>query len=283
MLTPEQTAHVLRLLGSPVVSSQTAEGGFSPATRERVVLEDGRRAFVKAATGPMTSAWLRDEWRIYGAVEAPFIPRVLAWDPTVAVLILEDLGDCERAPPWTSDAISAVLRSLDALAGLEPPAALTPITPDGWDGWAKTASDPGRLAPFGVECGWLDRALPALVRAEAAVRLGGESVVHLDLRGDNLFLRDGWAVIVDWNWAGIGNPLLDRAFWAPSLQLDGGPAPESIVGDQPELAAVVSGFFAWRTPEPVELASQRIRDFQLAQLEVALPWAARALGLPAPF
>ena len=31
-------------------------------------------------------------------------------------------------------------------------------------------------------------------------------------------------MLVDWNWAGLGNPLVDLAFWLPSLFMEGGPA-----------------------------------------------------------
>ena len=119
-----------------------------------------------------------------------------------------------------------------------------------------------------------------MARAEAAAPLTGDSLLHLDVRGDNLFLRDGRAILVDWNWAERGNAAVDRAFWAPSLQLDGGPAPERVVGHEPELAAAIAGFLAEQAAKPVELATPAIRAFQRAQLRCALPWAARALGLP---
>jgi hypothetical protein len=49
---------------------------------------------------------------------------------------------------------------------------------------------------------------------------------------------------------------------------------------QPHLAAVISGYFAARAGLPVEQASPEIRALQRAQLQVALAWAVRALGLP---
>ena len=39
---------VERALGSPVVRAASQPGGFSPGSADRVVLADGRRAFVKA-------------------------------------------------------------------------------------------------------------------------------------------------------------------------------------------------------------------------------------------
>ena len=78
------------------------------------------------------------------------------------------------------------------------------------------------------------------------------------------------------------------AFWLPSLHAEGGPAPEAILTGQPEIAAVVSGFFAsyaskpWTESQLDEPEARRLRAMQLSQLRTALPWAAHELGLPPP-
>ena len=64
--------------------------------------------------------------------------------------------------------------------------------------------------------------------------------------------------------------------------MEGGPAPARIVDDEPELGAVISGFFAQRAPMPEIPTAPRVRRIQKAQLRVALPWAAKMLGLPPP-
>ena len=46
-------ASVEDALGSPVVSADSQPGGFSPGSADRVVLADGRRAFVKAVGTPI--------------------------------------------------------------------------------------------------------------------------------------------------------------------------------------------------------------------------------------
>jgi len=80
----------------------------------------------------------------------------------------------------------------------------------------------------------------------------------------------------------IGNPLLDVAFWLPSLQAEGGPRPEAILPDASELAAWVAGFFCSGAGEPAIPEAPHVRPLQLMQSRTALPWAARALGLPPP-
>jgi hypothetical protein len=44
----------------------------------------------------------------------------------------------------------------------------------------------------------------------------------------------------------------------------------------------VAGFFAARAGLPAPEGAPTVREFQLRQLEVALPWAARELGQAPP-
>jgi hypothetical protein len=52
--------------------------------------------------------------------------------------------------------------------------------------------------------------------------------------------------------------------------------------DQPALAALLAGYWAWRAGKPAPAPGSRVRDIQRTQLTTALPWAARALGLTPP-
>jgi hypothetical protein len=90
-------------------------------------------------------------------------------------------------------------------------------------------------------------------------------------------------VFVDWNLACVGHSAFDIAFWLPSLALEDGPQPEELARDWPDVnafAATVAGFFAARAGRPRPPGAPAVRAFQLAQLEVALPWATRVLELP---
>ncbi|OLE18854.1 MAG: hypothetical protein AUG88_02720 [Actinobacteria bacterium 13_1_20CM_4_68_12] len=112
--------------------------------------------------------------------------------------------------------------------------------------------------------------------------LEGEAFLHLDVRSDNLCLKEGRAVLVDWNFAHVGNPLLDIVGWLPSLRLEGGPDPWELVPDSQGLAALLAGYFASRAGLPTPATAPRVREFQRRQAEIALPWAARELGFPPP-
>jgi Ser/Thr protein kinase RdoA (MazF antagonist) len=113
--------------------------------------------------------------------------------------------------------------------------------------------------------------------------LDGPSLVHLDVRSDNVGFAGDRAVIVDWNWAHRGNPTVDIAVWLPSLHAEGGPAPETVLPDETELAAMISGFWASRAVPPAGGmgAVSPLRRLQRELLATALSWAIRSLALPA--
>jgi hypothetical protein len=151
-------------------------------------------------------------------------------------------------------------------------------------GWAEVARDPEPFLGLGL-CSrrWLEDALPVLLDAADHQLLEGDALCHLDVRSDNLCFREaGEAVLIDWDCAGIGNPEFDLAFWLPSLQLEGGPPPSAVADCTPGVIAIVAGFFASQAGLPNISLAPRVRDIQIKQLKVALPWAAGSLGLVGP-
>jgi hypothetical protein len=285
---PVNEAAVAEVLGAPIVARRRATGGYTPAERWVVDLADGRSAFVKAAVNDLTAMWLRKEYRMYADLRAPFMAELLGWadEDGLPILALEDLSGCAWPPPWSEERIGAVLAALEQVTATPPPSWLTQSSEAGWiaDGWARVAADPAPLLGTGaVSSAWLDEALPVLLQVAGPEVIAGDQLCHFDVRSDNLCFRaDGSAVLVDWNLAEIGSAKLDVAFWLPSLALEGGPPPESVLPDAAAEAAVVAGFFASRCGLPVIPDAPTVRDFQKRQLTTALPWACRALGLPIP-
>jgi aminoglycoside phosphotransferase (APT) family kinase protein len=213
------------------------------------------------------------------------MPHLLGWeDGELPLLVLEDLSDATWPPPWSAAAVEAVLRTLDEVAATDPPTGLGRLADDPPWSWRDVARDSAPFLGLGLcSDAWLDEALPALLQASDPSRLEGDALLHGDARSDNLCLRDGRAVLVDWNWACVGNPAFDVAFWLPSLRLERGPEPDEVVRVCPAaapLAPIVAGFFAATAGLPPPAGAPGVRSFQLAQLEVALPWAVRVLGLP---
>ena len=267
------------LKGQPVVG-----GGYAENTADwRVELDDGRSVFVKQALDALAAGWLRAEHRVYAAVSAPFMPKLEGWqDGDRPLLVLEDLGDAHWPPPWRDGDVDAVFAALEAVAATPPPAGVPALEErrDSLNGWELVAEDPEPLLSTGL-CSrkWLDSALPALREAAAGCDLDGDALVHFDVRSDNLCFRDGRVLLVDWNFACAGNALIDVVGWLPSLRLEGGPEPWAILSDSGGLAALLAGYFASRAGLPAPSTAPRVRPFQLAQAQVALPWAARELDL----
>ena len=284
----ELPQHVTGALPAEPVSARRIRRGFAANNAKWIVaLAGGGSAFVKAATDEMSARFLRDEHVLYSTLRAPFMPRVLGWhgDGELPVLVLEDLSDAEWPPPWTETAVAAVLRTLEQVAATLPPDHLPQVEDDeGWvAGWDVVARDPAPFLSLELaSAAWLEHHLDALQIAAHAAPLGGDALLHLDVRSDNLCIRENRAVLVDWNLAGRGNPLLDVAFWLPSLRFEGGPEPDELCPAAAPFAASVAGFFACRAGRPPPPTAPTVRQIQLDQLRVALPWAARALDLPPP-
>jgi hypothetical protein len=284
-MTVATDARIEEIVGVRPVARRRAERGYTPAERWIMELADGRSVFVKAATNDLTAGWLRNEHRIYEALRAPFMPKLMGWEGGERpILVLEDLSDAQWPPPWTDDRVASVLLMLEAVAGTPPPAWLPAASSSGFleRGWRSVEDDPGPLLSTGfVSQDWLERALPSLAKAAATCQLDGPNLLHLDVRSDNICFRaDGSAVLVDWNLAVVGNPPIDIAFWLPSLASEGGPQPDAVLPDAAPEAAFVSGFFAARAGQPRIPGAPAIRPLQFEQLRHALPWACRELGLP---
>lgn len=289
-MKPEVVARAEALLGGEAAAWTRVENRIaSPNERWLVRLGDGRSAFAKSGFDEQSAGWIRDEHRVYAAVEGSFMPRLLGFeDGGRPVLVIEDLSAATWPPPWTPELVAAAKRALAELAATAPPVGLPRLEADRErlaDGWERVAADPEPFLSLGLcSPAWLAAALPALREATAAAPLAGEALLHVDVRSDNLCLRGGRVLLVDWNQAAVGNPLADAVFFAPSLAMEGGPPPEQLVapGAAPELVALIAGFFACRAGLPAPDWGPHLRPLQRGQLEVALPWAVRELSLLAP-
>jgi len=273
----------------PIEALAPVHRGYTNNERFIVRFADGTSAFVKAAVNDETAEWLRREHRMYECLAGQGItPGLLAWiGGARPVLVLEDLTDGWWPPPWRDGDgdVDAVVSALGRLADVDPPGHLTPLV-DGeqpGEGWSLVLADPSPFLSLGLYgADWLERVGPVLREAAVAAPLAGRSLLHLDVRSDNLCLREGAALLFDWNLACLGNPQLDVAFWLPSLAMETGRRPEYVMADcPPELAAYVAGFFACRAGQPVIPHAPMVRAVQLDQLRTSLPWALRTLGIDA--
>jgi hypothetical protein len=277
---------VARVAGVGVRSLRRIKGGgYAASFRAIAELDDGRSVFVKAGTEEITSSFLRDEQRVYADLRGSFMPDLIGMDTEdPPLLVLEDLSRGRWPPPWDAPSIEAVRDSLAAVSASPAPGWLPPITDESdalLGGWAEVESDPAPFLSLGLcTADWLTQSLPVLREAAESAPIAGDALLHLDVRSDNICLAERGAVLVDWNWAHVGNPALDLAFWLPSLAAEGGPPPDELLPDAGQFAAAVAGFFASRSGLPAPSTAPTVRTVQLVQLSVALPWAIRALQLP---
>jgi len=286
---PAMHARIEEVVGARVTRLEHVQGrGYTHAGRHRAFLADGRTVFVKSAVDDLSAGWLRTEIAVYTALRGSFLPEFHGWaeHDGLPLIVLEDLGDAHWPPPWREGDVDSVKRALADIAATAPPAGLERVPRDTLAfEWREVERDPEPFLSLGV-CtrAWLDEHLPALREAAERAPFDGGELLHLDVRSDNIALRNGGAVLVDWNWACAGNALLDVVAWAPSLHLEGGPRPEDVVDGEgvAEFASALSGFFAARAGLPPPETAPRVRAGQRRQLAIALPWASRALGLPGP-
>ncbi len=282
-LSTDQRHRISKLIGKPIESYRCVQGGYTPALR-LLCKTANASFFVKVGATQLTSKFIRREISVYNRVSGAFMPKLIAYDDSEnePVLIIEDLSAYDWTPSWDERKIKLALAQIEAMhqttAQIEPYAEILPAREHNWQ---EVAADPKPFLSLGIaNAEWLTAALPILIANEERCTSRGDALCHWDLRSDNMCFTESRAIFVDWNLACLSNPKLDLGFWLPSLEYEGGPKPETILPKEPEIAAWVSGFFASRAGLPGISDAPRVRLVQRQQLETALPWAVRELGLP---
>lgn len=278
-------ARVAAIVGQPVVAIDDIDGagGYTPALRRIATLADGSTVFVKAAVNELTAGWLAKERHSYESLgPRPFLPRYVGCDG--GVLVLEDLRRGYWPPPWREGDVDRVVDGLAALAAQAPPADADDLDAAArgmLTRWSSVAESPEAFLALGL-CTreWFDRSIDTIVEAEADGTLDGDSLVHFDMRSDNLCLVDDRLVVVDWNGTARGRADFDLHCLAQSVHAEGGPPPEVLVPNaDPSLVAMLTGYFAFYAPQAPIPDAPRVRQIQLVQLRVCLPWMTRLLRL----
>jgi aminoglycoside phosphotransferase (APT) family kinase protein len=290
-------------LGRTVTMAFSQAGGFSPALASRLTLDDGTGAFVKAIApdevsgAPGGQEIYRREARIAGALpNAVPAPRLLAsMEPDGwVVLIFEEIVGSPPALPWQPAELSRVLDAMATLASLLTPSPIPapPATvPGGLNGWASLCADPSSLDELPGLDAWVRTNVELLseVASTSDSAHQGSTLLHTDIRADNVLLTAEGVVFVDWPHAKIGAPWVDLVYFLPSVAMQGGGDPQMLFWDHPlghraDLRAVcsvlagVAGFFiygATREPPP---GLPTLRRFQLAQGIEALSWLRRMMA-----
>lgn len=285
-------------LGTKVVGATTQPGGMSPGAAARLELAGGQRAFVKAVgsePNPYSPGMHRREAEVAAGLpaEAP-APRLLFAhdDGNWVALVFEDVEGHEPAVPWRPEELERVLAALTDLAEALTPAPVPAPTAaeylaELFGGWSQLAQQGGAE---GLDL-WAAARLDELARLEAgwAEASAGETLLHADVRSDNVLLTEERVVFVDWPHACLGAAWLDLAGFLPSLAMQGGPRPWEVFEAHPlgrdaprervlSLIAAFAGFFVQRSTLPPPPGLATLREFQRAQGVEALAWLRRSLG-----
>jgi hypothetical protein len=273
-------------------------GGFSPGAT--TVLDcPGGTIFVKAVgTGlnPESPDLHRREAVVSASLPAaPELPRFLDVYDDGDWVALAFVAVDGRPPlhPWEERELQDAVRALDALQHSLTPNPVPEAEPASdrlallLGGWAELAAMP---APPGGLDEWSGRHLDRLAALESGWpdAIAGPTLLHCDVRSDNLLVVRNGVVFVDWPHACVGAAVFDLVAWAPSVVLEGGPAPEELLAlsaraavDHDVLAVLVaafSGFLVCHSLRPPPPGLPTLRAFQAAQGAVALDWLRRLTG-----
>lgn len=282
--------------GGAPASTRDLAGGFSPGAT--TVLDCPRGAIFVKAVGADLNPESPDFHRREAVVSASLplgseFPRLLDVydDGDWVALAFEAVDGRPPAHPWDEVELRAAVRALDALHERLTPNPVPGAPPAGerlqhmFGGWAELAAS-GPL-PSGLD-EWSGRNLDRLAELESGWphAVAGPTLLHCDVRSDNLLVTNGGVAFVDWPHACVGAPVFDLVAWAPSVVVEGGPAPEELLAlslsasavDPAVLAVLVaafSGFLVEHSLRPPPPGLPTLRSFQAAQGEVAVAWLRR--------
>jgi hypothetical protein len=240
------------------------------------------------------------------------------------LLLFEDVDGAMPAQPWQPAELARVLAAMTDLAAALTPAplpapAVADRLGDSFTGWRRLAAerDPSRARPGGASWArgnqaggnqaggnqagaspeqpaldpWARAHLDGLAGLESgwADAARGASLVHSDLRADNILLTAQRVVFVDWPWACQAAPWLDLVLMLPSVALAGGPPPGEILAAHPvsrdadpaavtAVVAALAGYLVYQSRQPDPPGIPALRAFQAAQGAVALDWVRARTG-----
>lgn len=298
---------IARLAGADVVSETSATSGFSPGYVALLGLGNGTQVFVKAvspAQNPQSPELARREIAVAAALPPQVCAPHLWWHDDDGEWVLLGFQPIDgRAPemPWRTEDLTRALGALTDLAEVGTPS--PPGLPSMADematiavGWALLEADgaavDAAVAAVGADGDWMRSRLERNIELAAAAPAAsvGPTLVHGDLRGDNIMLApapDNRVWLIDWPHAARdGARWWDLLGMLPSVAMQQGGDPKEVfwahpnaTGADPDavraVLAGVTGYFIQAAVQPPPPGLPNIRAFQLAQGAAALDWLRR--------
>ncbi|WP_327255439.1 phosphotransferase family protein [Streptomyces sp. NBC_01244] len=286
-------------LGSRVADVVACTGGFTPGVASRLLLDDGRRVFLKGMNSDHPFApQYADEIAVTSVLPAGVGPGVVWWAAPEESggwwwLCLEDIpGAVPVLAPGSADTV-AVLAAVEEAGKLLTPSPLDGAKPIAdligrWlTGWSFLAGQvPSDLDP------WAARHLGTLAAIEQDWQQAaeGNTLLHWDLRPDNMLRREnGRVVIIDWSYQNQGAGWIDPAVLVPHLIMDGHSPAEAAAAvghlPQPEdpqvltaFAAGLGGYWEKSSRRPAPPGVPFLRAHQVRAAEAARAWLRHRTG-----
>lgn len=284
-LPPTVRRGIEQRIGTDVVEADSQDGGFTPGFAAVLTGVDGSRHFVKAAATiaqrPFADSYREEARKLRLLPDAIPAPRLLWAEEIDGWFVLATEYVEARAPhrPWTDEDLAAATVLTQQVADL-----LTPAPP--------LDSAVEEFATWPAYWDLVDHPRAAELQALAARYaevVAGDTVVHSDVRDDNILIRpDGSALLCDWNWPVAG------AAWLDSLMLLVGPRGdgldvEAVLANHPLLhdvpaeeidimLALLLGYFAHHANQPVPASSPFVRRAQAWQRDVVDDWISERRG-----
>ncbi|MEV6427232.1 phosphotransferase [Nocardia sp. NPDC051463] len=283
-------------LGGRVVSAVNQRGGFSHGMAAVLVLADGQRAFGKAVR---TGDGLAEAYRAEAAaaqglskvVPTPAVLFTVERDGWFVVVFEAVTGHHPRLD--RPDELHSVLAQLERMAEILTPSPLPDVPSVSlvygpklrcWSGFAEQGP-PQDLAP------WAFRNLDRLAELEPRWPdwAAGETLLHTDLRPDNLLVTaDGAVTVVDWAWPCRGAAWVDLALLAPAISA-AGVDPDPILAQQPatrdldpvavdSILCAIAGYWSAQSRLTGPPRSPGLRAYQARAAQTSLSWLKSRIG-----
>ncbi|MEO3863696.1 aminoglycoside phosphotransferase family protein [Acrocarpospora sp. B8E8] len=280
-----------------VSTAEVQSGGFTPGVAVRLATIQCR-AFVKAVPADHE---LAPKYRAEAAVAAR-LPHTtpapqLRWTGDLdgwVVLVFDNIaGRHPDLSPDSPDVPVAVAGVASLAATLTPGPVDAPVAPIArgglLHGWGELLRDGAGDRPVAGLGPWERDRLPLLAELERAwvPRAAGPSLVHGDIRPDNLLIRDedGALMVIDWAQPSIGAPWQDVVDLIPHMimaghepraaekALIGVPAWEELPAEVvTSYAAAYAGYWTRMSRQPSPPGVPNLRAYQARAARAALAW-----------
>ncbi len=292
-------------LGAKVINTETQLGGFSPGVATRLHTVDNRWVFLKAIgteLNPTSVNFHRQEIKVNAVLPDNSLAPKLLWsyddadDTEWVVLLFDNIDGSNPKTPWSDNDLQRVMKAMSQLSEqLTSPTISYPI-PSAKDhfasrihGWQRIKT--GKSINIEQLDDWSKHHLDALceLEKEAPKAVEGQTLLHFDIRADNIVMTDDAVWFVDWPHASIGAAWVDVVLFAPSVVMQGGLQPQDLIQLHPAFddadpdavtAAIVSmaGMFSYQSLLPAPPGLPTLREFQRALGETSRAWVAQRTG-----